>query len=171
MNFQLFLILILIILLQRLAELYLSRKNEKILRSKNAVESGEDHYPWMKLMHFLWFISLIVEGKLTGESYSLDFTLLLMALILFCQGIRFWTMFTLGDNWTTRILVIPNGKLIKKGPYRFFNHPNYAVVIAEFILIPLVYKCYATLIIFSVLNALLLKRRIAEENIALRSLL
>lgn len=170
MNFQIFLILIFVLLIQRLSELYLSNKNEKILRNKNAIEMGEDHYPWMKLLHLMWFVSLLGEGYMRGESHSLDFTLVLMTLILFCQAIRFWTMFTLGENWTTRILVIPNGKLITKGPYRFLKHPNYAVVIAEFVLIPLIYKCYFTLLIFSILNTILLKRRVAVENSALRSL-
>lgn len=171
MNFQIFLILVLILVLQRFSELYVSARNEKILRNKFAIEFGQDHYTWMKLMHGAWFICLILEGYIRGEAFSLDITFLIMAQILLCQVVRFWCMFTLKEHWTTKILVLPNGKLIRNGPYRFFSHPNYTVVAIEFIVVPLIFKCYITLFFFSIVNSLLLKRRIDVENLALRSLL
>lgn len=170
MNFQIYLILILILILQRFSELYLSSRNEKILRTKAAIEYGQDHYIWMKILHAAWFVSLILEAYTAGKAFSLDMTLILMSFILVCQVVRFWCMFSLKEHWTTKILILPQSKLIKTGPYKYFSHPNYTVVMAEFILVPLMFQCYVTLFIFSLLNFILLKRRITVENFALRNL-
>ena len=42
-------------------------------------------------------------------------------------------------RWTTRIIVLPDAPLVVRGPYRWVNHPNYVVVIAEIAVLPLVF--------------------------------
>jgi methyltransferase len=83
---------------------------------------------------------------------------------------RIWVLHTLGRRWTTRIIVVPGETLVARGPYRFIRHPNYAVVVAEIALLPLVFGLWRVAIIFSLLNAVILIVRIRAENDALRSL-
>ena len=59
---------------------------------------------------------------------------------------------------------------IAKGPYRFLPHPNYVAVVAEGVALPLVHSAWVTALVFSVLNAALLRTRIRVENAALASL-
>jgi methyltransferase len=79
-------------------------------------------------------------------------------------------MVTLGYNWNTKILVRPNDIPVRGGPYKYLNHPNYLSVVIEIAVIPLIFSCYITAVIFSLLNLLLLKRRIRIEEEALSTL-
>ena len=77
---------------------------------------------------------------------------------------------TLGRQWNTRVVVVPGAARVANGPYRFLPHPNYVAVVAEGVALPLVHCAWVTALIFSLLNAALLRTRIKVENAALRSL-
>jgi methyltransferase len=81
---------------------------------------------------------------------------------------RIWVLASLGPRWTTRIIVIPDAPLVRRGPYRFVNHPNYVVVVAEIAVLPLVFGLWQVALIFTLLNAAILAIRIPAENAALR---
>ena len=59
-----------------------------------------------------------------------------VCLWLALQPLRYWTIATLGDRWTTRVIVLPGGTPITGGPYRLMRHPNYAIVAAEIVVLP-----------------------------------
>jgi methyltransferase len=80
---------------------------------------------------------------------------------------RIWVLASLGSRWTTRIIVLPDAPLVRRGPYRWLNHPNYVVVVAEIAVLPLAFGLWRLALIFSVLNAILLSVRIRAENRAL----
>jgi len=154
---------------QRLLELRLSRRNECLLRARGAVERGRGHYPLMVALHVLWLLSTLVEGLLRGPDLPV-FWPVPLALFLLVQPLRYWAIFSLGENWNTRILVIPGAKLVRRGPYKYFKHPNYVVVAVEILTFPLIFGAWITALVFSVLNAVLLYVRIKEENRALAEL-
>jgi len=158
-----------LVALQRLLELRLSRRHERILRSRGAVERGRGHYPLMVGLHVLWLLSTLVEGSLRGDGLPAYWPIPL-ALFLLVQPLRYWAIFSLGENWNTRILVIPGAKLVTHGPYRYFPHPNYVVVAVEIATLPLIFGAWVTALVFSILNAALLFVRIREENRALAEL-
>ena len=78
-----------------------------------------------------------------------------------------WVLATLGERWTTRIIVLPGEALVRQGPYRLIPHPNYAVVAGEILVLPLVFGLLAYGFIFSILNAAVLVVRIRAEEKAL----
>jgi methyltransferase len=63
--------------------------------------------------------------------------------------------------------VLPGAPLVREGPYRFLNHPNYWVVAGEIMVLPLVFGLVWYGVVFSLLNAALLMVRIRAENRAL----
>ena len=155
-----------LVALQRLLELRLSRRNERLLRARGAVERGEGHYPLMVALHLSWLLSTLVEGILRGATlWPLP-----LALFLLVQPLRYWAILTLGEHWNTKILVVPGAELVRRGPYRYLKHPNYLVVVAEILTFPLIFGAWITALVFSVLNAALLYVRIKEENRALAEL-
>jgi methyltransferase len=154
---------------QRLLELALSRRNERRLRARGAVERGGGHYPVIVVIHSLWLVSTLVEGLLRGPEPPVWWPVPLAAFLL-VQPLRYWAIFSLGENWNTKVLVVPGGKLIRRGPYRYFPHPNYVVVAVEVLTFPLIFGAWITAIAFSLLNAVLLYVRIRTENRALREL-
>jgi methyltransferase len=76
----------------------------------------------------------------------------------------------LKHQWNARVIVIPGAARVVGGPYRLLPHPNYVAVIAEGFALPLVHTAWMTALVFSVLNAVLLRTRIHTENAALVSL-
>jgi len=147
--------------LQRLAELALSQHNTKRLLARGAYEVARGHYPFIVTLHALWLAVLWLFGP--GPPIEI----IPMILFLLLQLGRIWVISTLGDRWTTRIIVLPGAPLVKSGPYRWLNHPNYLIVIGEFAVLPLVFDLPVIAIVFSVLNGLLLWVRIRDENEAL----
>jgi methyltransferase len=155
--------------LQRLLELALSRRNERLLRARGAVERGRRHFPLIVALHSLWLLSTLVEGILRGPELPALWPIPL-TLFLLVQPLRYWAIFSLGDHWNTRILVVPNAGLVRRGPYRYLRHPNYVVVAVEVLTLPLIFGAWITALVFSILNAALLYVRIREENRALAGL-
>lgn len=153
---------------QRLLELAYSRRNERRLRTRGAVERGREHYPFMVALHGLWLLSTLAEGLLRGPSPGLRRGPLVLLLLV--QPLRYWVISTLGEYWSTRVLVVPDAKLVRRGPYQYFKHPNYLVVVVEVATLPLVFGARMTALVFSVLNAALLSVRVREEERALEEL-
>jgi methyltransferase len=147
--------------LQRLAELILSQRNTKQLLARGAYEVAPEHYPFLVLLHATWLAVLWFFGP--GPPIHL----IPLALFALLQLGRVWVISTLGERWTTRIIVLPGAPLVTSGPYRLVNHPNYLIVIGEFAVLPLVFGLPMVAIVFSLLNAAILAVRIKAENRAL----
>lgn len=154
---------------QRLLELRRSKRNEEWLRSRGATEAGRHLYPFVVLLHTLFFIALAFEGWWRGPRLSSTWGLWL-GLFLAAQAVRVWTLKTLGRLWCTRILVVPDMELATGGPYRYLRHPNYLVVAVELLSLPLIFGAYVTAASVSAANALLLSLRIREEERHLKRL-
>ncbi|MCD8080284.1 MAG: hypothetical protein LUF04_07695 [Bacteroides sp.] len=155
---------LLLLILLRIGELLISRRHERWLLAHGAIEYGKAHYPFMITLHTLFFVSLIVEYLLTGSSYYNPY------LMLFFFGLttaKIGIVYALGKFWTTKIYRIPCCPLVRKGVYRYFDHPNYVIVAMEIPLIPLIFHLYYTAVIFSLLNIGMLTVRIRKENEAL----
>ena len=166
---NLFWIILAILAIQRVMELLLARRNEKIVRAKGAREYDPRGYKVIVLMHLAFFISIISEYIFFNKPLN-QYWVLLLILFLLAQFVRYWAISTLGYFWNTKILVIPGTNPISQGPYKFIRHPNYLAVIVEIAVIPLLFSCYLTSIIFTVLNLLVLSRRIKIEERALSTL-
>ncbi|MEC1548673.1 isoprenylcysteine carboxyl methyltransferase family protein [Bacillus rugosus] len=158
--------LIVILITQRVAEMAVARQNEQKVKKQGAIEFGESHYPYIIIMHILFFLSLIAEVLLMNKQPS-SWWIGIAAAILCVQAVRYWALCSLGAYWNTKILVVPGAELVKKGPYKWIKHPNYTVVILEILLIPLLYQAYVTMCLFSIVNAVLLTVRIRTEDKAL----
>jgi methyltransferase len=161
---MIFYLFISFIILLRIAELLLSKRNEKWLLQKDAVEYGSQHYPFIVMLHVMFIISMIFEYSLRHTSYYNSFLLIFYFMLL---AFKAWVILSLGKFWNTKIYRVANISLIKKGPYKYFKHPNYIIVIAEIAIIPLAFHLYYTAIIFSSLNIIMLFIRIKVENKAL----
>jgi methyltransferase len=154
---------------QRLLELTLARRNERKVRAKGAVERGRGHYPFIVTVHSLWLVSTFVEGFLRGPEIP-PYWPVPLALFLFVQPLRYWAIFSLGESWNTKILLVAGVKVIRRGPYKYLNHPNYVVVVVEILAFPLIFGAWITALVFSPLNVALLYIRIREENRAFAEL-
>jgi methyltransferase len=156
--------ILLLVTLQRLGELVLARKNTTRLKAKGAIEIGARHYPLLVAMHAAWLAALWIWGR----DQSVD--LIALSAFIVMQGLRLWVLLTLGERWTTRIIVLPGAPLVTSGPYRYFSHPNYAVVAAEIALLPLALHLPWLALVFTLLNAAVLTMRLRAEQRALSTI-
>ena len=158
-----------LVALQRLLELVLARRNERRARARGAGEWGRGRYPIIVGLHSLWLVSTLVEGLLRGPVFPVYWPAAL-ALFLLVQPLRYWAILSLGESWNTKILVVPGAKPVRSGPYRYLSHPNYVVVVVEILTFPLIFGAWLTALAFTLLNAVVLRVRIREENRALGEL-
>jgi methyltransferase len=153
--------------LERLLELRLSRRNADWAKREGAVEYGAGHLGWMKLLHTCFFAGCLLEVWLCSRPFVPALAAVCLVLALLAQGLRYWTIGTLGQRWNVAVLVLPGVPAVTAGPFRYLRHPNYVAVVVEGVAVPLVHGAFLTAAIFSVLNALLLMVRIRCEEQAL----
>jgi methyltransferase len=154
-------IILALVTLQRAGELVVAHRNTRRLMARGAVELASGHYPLVVAVHAGWLILLWVFGR------DQPVNAIALAAYLVLQGLRGWVFWTLGARWTTRIIVLPGERLVSAGPYRYLSHPNYAVVVGEIAVLPLVLHLPWIAAIFTILNAGVLAIRIRAENRAL----
>jgi methyltransferase len=155
------------VVIQRLIELRLSWRNIKWMKSQGGIEIGREHYPWLVAIHLLFFAGLLIEVLVFGASPPKWWWIPLF-LFLVLQRLRFWCIQSLGSYWNTRIFIVPGHKRRVEGPYRFIRHPNYAVVMLEILILPLIFGAYMTAVFVSIINAwFLIHVRIPIEEKAL----
>ncbi|MCQ6958919.1 isoprenylcysteine carboxyl methyltransferase family protein [Mucilaginibacter aquariorum] len=158
---MIFTIFILFLIFQRLAELYVSSKNEKWLLKNGAVEYGKEHYPFMVAMHTLFIISVIAE-YIWRDDTVVNYALIILFFVLIV--IKAIVISTLGHYWNTKIYKVPGTRPVATGIYKYIKHPNYIIVICEIAIIPLAFGLYYTAVVFTLLNAIMLTVRIKKEN-------
>lgn len=102
------------VVLQRLLELRLAQANLHWALAQGAKEYGREHYPLFFLLHIGWMLGWLLEGLARNQPSPIwGFWLLVF---LLAQGLRYWAISSLGRYWNTRILVVPGGQRITRGP-------------------------------------------------------
>ena len=158
---------ILVIGVERLVELVVARRNAAWSIAHGGKEFDRGHYPVMVGMHGLLLVACIVEVWAMHRPFIPWLGWPMVAVVLLSTVVRWWCIAVLGKYWNTRIIVIPDAPLVRRGPYRWMRHPNYAAVTAEVAALPLVHSAWLTAMVFSIANALVLNVRIRAEDAAL----
>ena len=161
-------LLMLAVVAERLAELVVSTRHARWALARGGVETGRGHYPTMVALHAALLVGCVVEVHAAHRPFLPLLGATALAVAAAMQGLRWWCIATLGTQWSTRVIVVPGLGLVRRGPYRWVNHPNYVAVVVEGIALPLVHTAWVTAIVFTVLNAVLLAGfRIPAEERAL----
>jgi len=151
-----------LVVAERLAELAIAGRNTRRLLAEGAVEHGRGHYALFVLLHAAWLGAIAVtvpaDRPVLWPLVGVYFLLILG---------RIWVIASLGRFWTTRVMTLPGAPLVRRGPYRFMRHPNYAIVVAEIAVLPLAFGAWQIALVFSLLNLLLVAHRIRVEERAL----
>lgn len=158
-----------VIALQRLFELRLSRRNRLALFARGGREHHAETFPVMAALHVLFLASLAVESY--PWRFPLDaFTWGCLAALAVVTAGRYWVIASLREYWNVRIVVVPGEPVRRTGPYRAMRHPNYLVIVLEFLFLPLLMRAPVTLFLFSLANLAVLRERIRLEENVLREM-
>lgn len=162
-----FTVLVVLVAVERVAELVVSTRNAAWSLERGGRETGRGHYPVMVALHTSFLLAMLVEAWVRRPDVPAWLAWPALGLVVASQGLRWWCIATLGRRWNTRVIVVPGLAPVRSGPYRVLSHPNYVAVVVEGIALPLVHAAWFTAVLFTVLNAALLRVRIRVENHAL----
>jgi methyltransferase len=165
-----FTVLVVLVGLERVAELVVSARNARWSLAHGGVEYGRGHFPPMVVLHTSLVVGALVEAWVRRPDVPAALAWSMLVLVVLSQALRWWCIATLGRQWNTRVIVVPGLTAVERGPYRLLRHPNYVAVVVEGLALPLVHAAWVTAVVFTVLNAALLRVRIGVEDAALRSL-
>jgi methyltransferase len=162
-----YVVFVLAVGLERVAELVVSERNARWAFAHDGVEYGRSHYGVMSAVHAALLISCVGEVAVADRPFLPWLGWPMLALVFAAQGLRWWCITTLGRQWNTRVIVVPGLPLVATGPYRWLRHPNYLAVAVEVIALPMVHTAWVTAVVFSLANLALLAVRIPVEERAL----
>lgn len=165
----LYLALLGLLIVERLVELVVSKRNERSLVAQGAAEHGRGHYGVMVAFHTLFLVACPAEVLLLDRPFVPWLGATMLVALLAAQALRYWAISSLGGRWTTRIFVLPAAPPVAGGPYRWVRHPNYVAVIVEMFALPLIHTAWLTALVATLGNAWLLRTRILAEEAALSS--
>jgi methyltransferase len=162
-----YVLLVVAVGVERLAELVVATRNARWAFAHGGVESGRGHYPVMAAMHTAFLVACIAEVAVADRPFLPWLGWPMLALVVASQALRWWCVATLGHQWNTRVIVVPGLPLVSAGPYRWLRHPNYVAVVVEVVALPLVHTAWVTALVFTLANAAVLAVRIPVEERAL----
>ena len=157
-------LLVAAVAVMRLVELSVARRHLQWAREHGGVETGAGHYPVMVALHTGLLVGCVAEVWLAGRPFLPALGWPMLALLVAAHALRWWCIRTLGPQWNTRVIRVPDMPLVTGGPYRWLRHPNYVAVVVEGFALPLVHTAWITALTFTVLDALLLRVRLRVEN-------
>lgn len=165
-----FVLLVAAVGVERLVELVISQRHISWAKDRDGVELGREHYSAMVFIHVGLLAGSVLEVVVLGRVFLPWLGWPALVGVALAQGLRWWCIATLGQQWNTRIVVVPGAGRVSGGPYRWFQHPNYLAVVVEGVCLPLVHTAWVTATLFTFANAWVLRQRIPAENKALQML-
>ena len=159
--------LLVVICFERLAELAVSERHASQSLGSGGVESGQGHFPVMVALHAALLAGCFIEPIALHRTFIPALGWPMFALVIGANALRWWCIAALGPRWSARVIVMPGAPLVRTGPYRYLNHPNYLAVIVEGAALPLMGSAWITAVTFTAANLALLTVRIRCETRAL----
>ena len=163
----LFFVVLALVVAERVVELVVCYRHRRRLFARGAVEHGRALYPWMVVVHTGLLVAAPLEVVVLTRPFVPWLGGTMIGVVMLTMGLRYWAIATLGERWTTRVLVLPGAPPVTKGPYRLTRHPNYLAVVLEVAALPLIHTAWLTALLASFANALVLRQRIRTEEAAL----
>jgi flavin-dependent dehydrogenase len=111
-------LLILAVGIERVAELVVSNRNAAWSFAQGGKEFGRPHYSVMVAIHTALLIGCVVEPWALHRPFIGWLGWPMLVVVALSQVLRWWCITSLGPRWNTRVIVLPEAPLVKRGPYR-----------------------------------------------------
>jgi methyltransferase len=159
--------LLVLVGLGRLAELAISRHNQRKLESQGVRKIAEPHFRWMVATHAGVLISAAAEVLLLGRPLIPALAISMGILFLLANALRWWVILTLAEHWNVEVMASSRVGVVTSGPYKWVRHPNYVAVVAELFSLPMIHTAWITALIGSAADLVILRRRVQVEDAVL----
>jgi len=140
-------------------------------REPAAPQAGRSIFKWIALVNVGLFTLPALERRLRRRPPPALIGAAGWTAALSAFALRLSVIVSLRASWTVRAVVPSDLPVVDRGPYRFIRHPNYLALGLEFLGLPLIGGAYVSAVGLGLVNALLLARRIREEDALLMAIL
>lgn len=160
-----FALLLAVVGLVRLGELVVSARRLRGRPDGCVAEPGL--WPLMVLLHTASVFGPVAEVVALDRPFSPALAAGAALVLVAATALRVWTLRTIGRSWNVRVVMPEEGAVATSGPYAWIRHPNYLVVVLELAALPLLHGAWVSSLGLTVLNGLVLARRIRTEEATL----
>ncbi len=160
-------LLILVVGIERVAELVVSKRNARWAFAHGGKEFGRNHYPVMVTIHTALLLGCVLEVWALHRPFLPWLGWPMLALAVLTQVLRWWCITTLGHRWNTLVIVLPERAVGPAGALPLAAPPQLRRRRRRGLRPAAGPHRMADRGLFTVVNALLLTVRIRVENTAL----
>ena len=163
-----YIVLLFLVAFLRLAEVGISRRNQRRLAARGVEKVREPGFRWMVAFHACLLVAAGAEVVLLRRPLIPALAIGMGLVFAAANGVRWWVMRTLAEHWNVQVMASARLGVVMNGPYRWVRHPNYAAVFLELIALPLVHAAWMTAAVGAVVHAAILRQRMrVEESVLL----
>jgi methyltransferase len=157
---------------QRGFELLYSARNERLIRGRqpSAPQAAGPIFKWIALVNAGLFSLPALERWWRGHPAPSAVAAAGWITSVSALALRLSVLVSLRGSWTVHAVVPSDLHIVDRGPYRLIRHPNYVALGLEFLGLPLIGGAYLSAVGLGLANALLLRRRIKEEEALLMAI-
>jgi len=148
----------------RLAELGISRRNQRQLEKQGVRKIPEPHFRWMVMLHGSVLVGAGAEVLFLRRPLIPALAIPMAALFVLSNALRWWVIRTLAGHWNVEVMESSLVGVVSSGPYRWVRHPNYVGVVMEIFSLPMIHTAWITAIVGTLGYLEILRRRIRVED-------
>ena len=161
--------LLVLVGLERLAELVISRRNQRQLEKRGVRKIPEPHFRWMVILHASVLVGAGLEVLFLHRPLIPALAVPMFTLFVLSNFLRWWVIRILAEHWNVEVMESPLVGVVTSGPYRWVRHPNYVGVVAEVFSLPMIHTAWISSIAGTLGYLAVLRRRLRVEDGVLMS--
>jgi len=159
-----YLALLVVVGAERLAELMISRRNQRQLEQQGVHKVAEPHFRWLVFYHGVILVGAGAEVLFLHRPLIPALAISMAVLFILSNVLRWWVIHILEGHWNVEVMNSSSVGVVTTGPYRWIRHPNYVGVVIEVFSLPLIHTAWITSIFATLGYMELLRRRIKVED-------
>jgi methyltransferase len=159
-----YLALLVVVGAERLAELVISRRNQRQLEQQGVRKIVEPHFRWLVFYHGVILVCAGAEVLFLHRPLIPALAISMAVLFILSNVLRWWVIHILAGHWNVEVMNSSSVGVVTTGPYRWIRHPNYVGVVIEVFSLPLIHTAWITSIFATLGYMELLRRRIKVED-------
>ena len=167
MTENVFLGLLALVLLGRVIEAGISRRNQRRLVEHGARRAPESHFIWMVLWNGGVLACAALEVLFLHRPFVALLAAPMLAIFVGANLLRWWVIHALAGHWNWQVMNSTSLGVVTQGPYRWVRHPNYVALFAELVALPLIHGAWLTALAAALATTLILTRRVSVEEAVL----
>ena len=150
--------------LGRLAELAISRRNQRQLQRQGVRKIPEPLFGLLVLLHGSILVCAGLEVVFLHRPLIPALAISMGIVFLLSNVLRWWVIWTMAGHWNVEIMDSAPLGVVSSGPYRWVRHPNYVGVVLEVFSLPMMHTAWITAICGTLGYMEILRHRLKLEN-------